>query len=161
MAPADLLQPLEGQRAETLRLIESLTAVDLDVVVRGDGRTVRQILCHLVNREHGIDFAMRRALAGEVLHLSPEEREQISRSEADPAPAGWDLGRIRSELVEARETLRQTFLVMVEEDLDRPIRWPEWPARTIRTSIPYMLEHEDSHLDELRAAVDRERKPVS
>jgi hypothetical protein len=160
MAPADLLQPLEGQRAETLRTIETLTAGDLVVVVRGDGRTVQQLLCHLVDREHGINFAIRRALEGEVLHLSQEEREQISRSEAAPAPAGWDLARIQTELVEARESLRQTFLLMEEEDLDRAIRWPEWPARTIRTSIPYMLEHEDSHLDELRAAVDRERKLV-
>jgi hypothetical protein len=160
MAPADLLQPLEGQRAETLRLIESLTAGDLDVLVRGDGRTVQQVLCHLVDREHGINFAIGRALEGEVLHLSQEGREQISRSETDPAPAGWDLARIRAELAEARESLRQTFLAMEEDDLDRAIRWPEWPARTIRTSIPYMLEHEDSHLDELRAAIERERKLV-
>jgi hypothetical protein len=160
MAPADLLLPLEGQRVETLRLIESLTAGDLDLVVRGDGRTVQQILCHLVDREHGINFAIRRALEGEVLRLSQEDREQISRSEADPAPAGWDLERIRAELVEVRESVRQTFLAMREDDLDRPIRWPEWPARTIRTSIPYMLEHEDSHLDELRSTMDRERKLV-
>lgn len=160
MAPAELLQPLEGQRAETLRLIESLTAGDLDLVVRGDGRTVGQILCHLVDREHGINFAIRRALEGEVVHLSQEEREQITRSEDDPVPADWDLARIRAELVEARESLRLTFLAMTEDDLDRAIRWPEWPARTIRTSIPYVLEHEDSHLDELRAAIDRERKPV-
>src|SRR3982074_2936938 len=112
MAPADLLQPLEGQRAETLRLIESLTAGDLDVLVRGDGRTVQQVLCHLVDREHGINFAIGRALEGEVLHLSQEGREQISRSETDPAPAGWDLARIRAELAEARESLRQTFLAM-------------------------------------------------
>jgi len=160
MAPADLLQPLEGQRAETLRLVESLTAGELDVVVRGDGRTVRQLLCHLVDREHGINFAIGRALEGHVLHLSQEDRERISQSEADPAPADWDLERIRVELVEAREGLRRTFLLMAEDDLDRAIRWPEWPARTIRTSIPYVLEHEDSHLDELRAAIDRERKLV-
>lgn len=161
MAPAALLQPLEGQREETLRVIESLTASDLDIVVRGDGRTVHQLLCHLIDREHGINFAIRRALEGEVLHLSQEDREQISRSEADPSPADWDLARIRAELVDAREILRQTCLGMKDEDLDLPIRWPEWPARTIRTSIPYMLEHEDSHMDELRAAVARERKPVS
>jgi hypothetical protein len=160
MAPADLLQPLEGQRAETLRLVESLRTGELDVVVRGDGRTVRQLLRHLVEREHGINFAIRRALEGEVVHLSHEGREQLSRSEADPAPADWDVERIRFELVEAREILRQTFLLMAEDDLDRAIRWPEWPARTIRTSIPYVLEHEDSHLDELRAAIDRERKLV-
>ena len=161
MAPAAVLQPLEGQREETLRLIESLTPVDLDIVVRGDGRTVHQLLCHLVDREHGINFAIRRALEGEVLHLSQEDKEQITRWEAGPSPADWDLARIRSELVDARESLRQTFLAMTDDDLDLRIKWPEWPARTIRTSIPYMLEHEDSHLDELRAAIERERKLVS
>jgi hypothetical protein len=161
MAPADLLLPLQGQREETLRVIESLASADLDIVVRGDGRTVHQVLCHLVDREHGINFAIRRALEGEVLRLSQEEKEQISRSEAEPAPSDWDLPRIRSELVDARESLRQTFMAMAEADLDLPIRWPEWPARTIRTSIPYMLEHEDSHLDELRAAVERERRAAS
>ena len=155
MAPADLLRPLEGQREQTLRVLDSLTEEDLEAVVPGDGRTVRQLLCHLVNREHGINFVIARALDGEVVHLSPEDREQISRAEADPAPADWDLDRIRRELAEAREGLRATFLAMSEEDLDRPLRWPEWPARSIRTSIPYMLEHEDSHLDELRAAVSR------
>jgi len=160
MAPADLLQPLEGQREETLRVIEALTAADLPIVVRGDGRTVHQLLCHLVDREHGINFAIRRALEGEVLHLSQEEKEQIVRSEADPSPLDWDLGRIRAELADARASLRQTFLGMREDDLDLPIRWPEWPARTIRTSIPYMLEHEDSHVDEVRAAVQRERRAV-
>ena len=161
MAPADLLQPLEGQREETLRVLDSLTSTDLDTVVRGDGRTVHQILCHLIDREHGINFAIRRALAGEVVHLSQEDKDQISRSESDPSPADWDLARIRQELMDARDSLRQTFLTMKDVDLDLPIRWPEWPARTIRTSIPYMLEHEDSHVDEVRAAVQRERQLAS
>ena len=161
MAPADLLQPLEGQREETLRVLDSLTSADLDTVVRGDGRTVHQILCHLIDREHGINFALRRALAGEVVHLRQEEKDQISRSESDPSPADWDLARIRQELMDARDSLRQTFLTMKDLDLDLPIRWPEWPARTIRTSIPYMLEHEDSHVDEVRAAVQRERQLAS
>jgi hypothetical protein len=160
MAPDALLQPLEGQREETLRVIESLTSADLGIVVRGDGRTVHQLLCHLVDREHGINFAIRRAVEGEVLHLSQEEKEQIVQWETGPSPAHWDLARIRAELAEARESLRQTFLAMTDADLDRPIRWPEWPARTIRTSIPYMLEHEDSHVDEVRAAVERERRPA-
>ena len=161
MAPADLLQPLQGQREETLRVLDSLGTPDLDIVVRGDGRTVHQILCHLVDREHGVNFAIRCALAGEVVHLGAKERLQISRSESDPSPAGWDLARIRAELIEARDGLCQTFLAMKEGDLDLPIRWPEWPARTIRTSIPYMLEHEDSHVDEVRATVQRDRKLAS
>ena len=157
MAPADLLRPLEGQREDTLRVLDSLSEGDLETQVRGDGRTVRQVLCHLIDREYGIIFAIDRALAGEVVRLSQEERDEIARAESDPAPAGWDLTRIRRELVEARETLRRTFSSMTEEDLDRPIRWPEWPARSIRTSIPYMLEHEDSHLDELREALPHAR----
>src|SRR2546429_3915180 len=115
MAPADLLQPLEGQREETLKVIDSLTPADLQLVVRGEGRTVHQLLCHLVDREHGINFAIRRALEGEVLHLSQEEKEQFARAEADPSPADWDLVRIRAELVDARESLRQTFLAMRDD----------------------------------------------
>jgi hypothetical protein len=157
MAPADLLRPLEGQREDTLRVLDSIGDGDLDTVVRGDGRTVRQVLCHLIDREYGVNFAISRALAGEIVHLSQEEREEIIRSESEPAPPDWDVGRIRSELLDVREALRRTFLAMTEEDLDRPIRWPEWPARSIRTSIPYMLEHEDSHLDELREALPRAR----
>src|SRR5215470_3324906 len=107
MAPADLLQPLQGQREETLRVLDSLGTTDLDIVVRGDGRTVHQLLCHLVDREHGINFAIRRALDGEVLHLTQEEREQINRFELTTAPRDWDLARIRSELVDAREDLRR------------------------------------------------------
>lgn len=157
MAPADLLRPLEGQREDTLRVLDSIGDDDLDTVVRGDGRTVRHVLCHLIDREHGVNFTISRALAGEIVHLSQEDRDEIIRSESEPAPAGWDVRRIRRELLEAREGLRRTFLGMNEEDLDRPIRWAEWPARSIRTSIPYMLEHEDSHLDELREALPRAR----
>jgi DinB superfamily len=157
MAPADLLRPLEGQREDTLQVVDSIAEDDLDAVVRGDGRTVRQVLCHLVDREHGINFAISRALAGEIVRLSQEERDEIVRSELEPAPSDWGIDRIRSELLEAREALRRTFLSMTEEDLYRPIRWPEWSARSIRTSIPYMLEHEDSHLDELREALPKAR----
>jgi hypothetical protein len=157
MAPADLLRPLEGQREDTLRVLDTLSDDDLETVVHGDGRTVRQVLCHLVDREYGTIFAIGRAVAGEVVRLSQEERDEIARSESEPAPSDWDLGRIRRELVEARESLRRMFSSMSEEDIDRPIRWPEWPARSIRTSIPYMLEHEDSHLDELREALPRAR----
>jgi uncharacterized damage-inducible protein DinB len=154
MAPADLLGPLEGQRAETLRVIDTLADEDLDAEVPGDGRTVRQLLCHLVNQHHGVNFAIAAAIEGEVLHLSPEGRADFSEAEYEPAPA-WNLARIRHELEETRDEQRRTFERMTEEDLDRPIRWPEWAARTVRSSIPYMLEHEDSHLDDLKAALQR------
>jgi hypothetical protein len=154
MAPADLLRPLEGQRTETLRVVDTLADEDLDAEVPGDGRTVRQLLCHLVNKDHGVNFAIAAAIEGEVLHLSPEGKADFSEAEYEPAPA-WGLPRIRLELVETRNELRRTFERMTEDDLDRPIRWPEWGARTVRSSIPYMLEHEDSHLDDLKAALQR------
>jgi hypothetical protein len=155
MAPGDLLRPLDGQRAETLQLIDSLSEDQLPTVVEGDGRTVGQILCHLVRREVGVTFVIEAALAGELLHLDQEAKEQLDVTEHEPA-AGWDLVRIRRELVEARQALHATFAKMTDEDLDRAIRWPMWPARTIRGSIPYMLEHEDSHLDDLRATIQGE-----
>jgi hypothetical protein len=154
MAPSDLLLPLEGQRTETLRVVGTLTEQDLDAEVPGDGRTIGQLLCHLVNQHHGVNFAIGAAIEGEVLHLSPAGRADFSEAEHEPAPA-WDLARIRRELEETRSELRRTFERMSEDDLDRPIRWPEWPARTVRSSIPYMLEHEDSHLDDLKAALQR------
>src|SRR5919199_481766 len=115
MAPSDLLRPLEGQREETLRVLDSLSEEDLEKEVPGSGQTVRQLLCHLVDREYGMNFAINRALAGEVVRLSQEDRDEITRAEHDPAPSDWDVSRIRRELVEARETLRQTFLSMSEE----------------------------------------------
>ena len=157
MAPGDLLRPLDGQRAETLRLIDSLSEDHLPLVVDGDGRTVGQILCHLVRHEVGVTFVIEAALEGELVHLSPEAREQLDVTEYEPAP-GWDLARIRQELIEARQALHATFARMSGDDLGRPIRWPMWPARTIRGSIPYMLEHEDSHLDDIRSTLQSARE---
>jgi hypothetical protein len=111
-------------------------------------------LAHLVSAELGEAFVIRRALDGELMHLSQEDRDSFNDAQADGA-ADWDLARARSELREALGTLREVFEAMTEEDLDRAVRWPEWPARTIRTSIPYMVEHEDSHLDEIRRALQR------
>ncbi|HEX6548710.1 MAG TPA: DinB family protein [Candidatus Dormibacteraeota bacterium] len=154
MAPADLLRPLEGQREETLRIVESLDADDLQRTDRGSGWTVRQLLGHLVSAELGMAFIIRRALEGELTHMGPDERDAFNEAQVENCQ-DWDVARIQSELQEARATLREVFGEMTEQDLDRPIRWPEWPARTIRTSIPYMLEHEDAHLDQVRSALDR------
>jgi uncharacterized damage-inducible protein DinB len=154
MAPADLLMPLEGQRQETLKCLDRLSDADLDRVFNGSGRTVRRIFAHLASAELGQAFLIRLAAEGEVVHMSTEDRDQFNQAEMDKAD-GWDCHRLRAELEEARATLREAFTELEEEDLDRAIRWPEWPARTIRSSIPYMLEHEDSHLDEVRRTVDR------
>lgn len=153
MAPADLLRPLEGQREETLRIIEALDESALERTDRDSGWTVRQLIGHLVSSELAMAFVIRRALDGDVMHLSPSDRDTFTQAQADSSGA-WDLPRCVSELKTARDTLRDVFLEMTEEDLDRAVRWPEWPARTIRTSIPYMLEHEDAHLDQVRRALD-------
>jgi hypothetical protein len=155
MAPADLLRPLEGQRAETLRVLDTLTETDLARIVRGGARTVGALLCHLVAREHEVTFAILNALDGRVVHLSPEERDRITEAQHAAPALDWDLARIRRELLSARAELRQAFASMGDDDLDLAIRWPEWAARTIRTSIPYLIEHEDSHIDELREALGR------
>ncbi len=155
MAPTDLLRPLEGQREETLRIVGSLSPEDLDRTDRESGWTVRQLFGHLVAAELGMAFVIRRALDGDVMHPSPEDRDAFNQASAEDV-AAWDVERIRQELIRARTTLREVFSTMAEEDLDQPVRWPDWPARTIRTSIPYMLEHEDAHLDQVQAALERD-----
>jgi len=152
MAPPDLLRPLEGQRELTLRVVEGLAPGDLERTDRQTGWTVRQLCGHLVSAELAVAFVIRRALDGEVMHLTQEERDSFNEAQVDGA-ADWDVSRIGSELRAALAALREVFEGMTEEDLDRAIRWPEWPARTIRTSIPYMVEHEDSHLDQIKEAL--------
>jgi uncharacterized damage-inducible protein DinB len=152
MAPPDLLRPLEGQRELTLRVVEGLSPGDLDRTDRQTGWTVRQLFGHLVSAELGEVFVIRRALEGELMHISEDDRDSFNEAQVEGA-ADWDAARIQSELKEALALLRELFEGMTEEDLDRGVRWPEWPARTIRTSIPYMVEHEDSHLDEIKQAL--------
>lgn len=153
MAPPDLLRPLEGQREETLRIVQGLDESALDRTDTSTGWTVRQTLAHLVSSELAIAFIIRRALDGDVLHLSPGDRDAFNEAQVQESHA-WDRDQCVRELSEARDGLREVFAAMTEEDLDRIVRWPDWPARTIRTSIPYMLEHEDSHLDSMRRALD-------
>ncbi len=153
MAPRDLLEPLDGQRQDTLKVLSSLSEADLDRVDEGTGWSIRAILGHVAAAERGEAFFIRRAARGEVIQMDLETRDGFNHESVEKT-AGWDLERLRGELVEARETLTEVFGDLTEDDLDRPIRWPEWPARTIRASIPYMLEHEDAHLDQVRRALD-------
>jgi uncharacterized damage-inducible protein DinB len=155
MAPRDLLAPLFGQREETLKVLDSLSAADLERIDDGSGWSVRAILGHIASAELGEAFFIRSAAQGEVIHMDAEARDGFNHDEAAKT-AGWTLERLRAELVEARDTLQGVFGELKEEDLDCAIRWPEWPARTIRASIPYMLEHEDAHVDQVRHAVDRD-----
>ena len=156
MASRDLLAPLIGQREETLKLLEDLSESDLD---REDeaGRSVRSIVAHLASAELGSAFVIRRAAEGDLLPISIEDRDRFNEAEAEKS-RDWDLQRLRGELADSRESLMEAFDGISEEDLDRHVKWPEWPARTIRTSIPYILEHEDAHVDEIRAALGRSRE---
>jgi len=152
MAPGDLLRPLEGQREETFRLLSVMTEADLDREDPETGWTVRQHLAHIATSELGEAFVIRRAADGEIVHMTREDRDEFNQSEVEKA-ARWPVDRLRQELETARAELREAFAALDEEDLDRSVRWPDWPARTIRTTIPYMLEHEDSHLDLMRRAL--------
>jgi uncharacterized damage-inducible protein DinB len=156
MAPGDLLKPLEGQRDETLRLLSGLSEADLAREEPDTGWTVRQHLCHIASAELGEAFVIRMAAQGELVHMTREDRDEFNEAEVEKC-ADWPLDRLKSELEDARANLREVFVELTEEDLDRPIRWPDWPARTIRTTIPYMLEHEDSHLDLVRRALEKSR----
>jgi uncharacterized damage-inducible protein DinB len=155
MAPRDLLTPLLGQREETLKVFETLTEADLERVDDGSGWSIRAILGHIASAELGEAFFIRSAAQGETIPMDAEARDGFNQDEVAKT-AGWSLDRCRSELTDARETLVEVFGALIEDDLDRQIRWPEWPARTIRASIPYMLEHEDSHVDQIRNALGRD-----
>lgn len=155
MAPRDLLAPLVGQREETLKVLESLSDADLDRVDEGTGWSVRAILGHIASAELGEAFFIRMAAAGELISMDAQARDSFNHDEAAKT-SGWSLARLRAELDESRATLAEVFGELREDDLDRAIRWPEWPARTIRASIPYMLEHEDAHIDQVREALGRD-----
>ncbi|HVC99722.1 MAG TPA: DinB family protein [Candidatus Dormibacteraeota bacterium] len=155
MAPRDLLAPLQGQREETFKVLDSLSEADLERVDESTGWSVRAILGHIASAELGEAFFIRSAAAGELIQMDADARDSFNHDEVAKV-GGWTLDRLRTEIDEARETLTEVFSELEEDDLDRAIRWPEWPARTIRASIPYMLEHEDAHIDQVRSALGHE-----
>lgn len=153
MAPRDLVAPLLGQREETIALLSTLTESDLDRIDGGTGWSVREILGHIASAQLGSAFFIRMAAAGEVIHMDVGDRDGFNIGETAKT-AGWSLARCRAELEDAAATLAEVFDGIAEEQLDNPIRWPEWPARTIRSSIPYMLEHEASHMSQIQRLVN-------
>jgi uncharacterized damage-inducible protein DinB len=155
MAPRDLLTPLLGQRDETLKVCDTLTDADLERVDDGSGWSIRAILGHIASAELGEAFFIRTAAQGDLIHMDADARDGFNHDEVAKTK-DWSLERCRAELTDARMTLVEVFAELTEEDLDRHIRWPEWQARTIRASIPYMLEHEDSHVDQIRNALGRD-----
>jgi uncharacterized damage-inducible protein DinB len=155
MAPRDLLTPLLGQREETLKVLDSLSEADLERIDDSSDWSIRAILGHLASAELGEAFFIRTAARGDLIHIDADARDGFNADERAKT-AGWSLARCREELKDARRTLVEVFTELVEEDLDRAIRWPDWPARTVRASIPYMVEHEDSHVDQIRHALGRD-----
>src|SRR5260221_2836274 len=155
MARRDLLTPLLGQREETLKVFDSLSDADLERIDDGSGWSIRAILGHIASAELREAFFIRTAAKGDVIHMDAQARDGFNHDEVAKT-AGWSLDRCKAELLDARETLAEVFGELTEEDLDRPIRWPEWPARTIRTSIPYIAQHQDAHVDQISNALVRD-----
>jgi uncharacterized damage-inducible protein DinB len=155
MAPSDLLTPLAGQREETFKVFDSLSEADLERIDDSSGWSIRAILGHIASTELGEAFFIRSAAQGDTIHMDSDIRDSFNQDEVAKT-VGWSLARCRAELEDSRETLVEVFGELTEDDLDKGIRWPEWPARTIRASIPYMLEHEDSHIDQIRNALGRD-----
>jgi uncharacterized damage-inducible protein DinB len=149
-----LLEPLERQRAETLELLDSLSEEQLAAVHAGSGWSVLEILAHVARAELGEAFLVRQTRDGQVIEMSVESRDSFNE-DGVAAADGWDRARLRAELDEARDGLREAFAGAGEPELDLPISWPEWPAKTIRESIPYMVAHEDEHVAQVRDAVGR------
>jgi len=144
--------PIDEQRARTMAVAATLTEADLDRTHRGTGWTVGQLLGHIAASELGSAFFIRRARDGEVIEMDLVSRDQFNELEVEKARS-LDLGALKAELADSAETMRAVLTELVEADLDKPIAWPEWPARTIRDSIPYIVQHEAEHLAQLEAAL--------
>src|ERR1700730_8927963 len=146
------LAPVDAQRVATLAVIESLTPSDLGRVNARTGWTVGQILGHVAASELGCAFFVRRAGEGDLIQMDLASRDQFNDLQTEKAGA-FDLDAIKTELSDSGEALRQVFEDLEETDLDKPIEWPEWPVRTIRDSIPYIVQHEAEHLADVRATI--------
>jgi uncharacterized damage-inducible protein DinB len=146
------IAPIEGQRARTLAVVESLSSGDLARVHRASGWTVGQLLGHIAGSELGSAFFVRRAAEGDLIEMDLASRDQFNELETEKALA-FDIGALRVELADSSEALREVFSELSEQDLEKPIVWPEWPARTIGESIPYIAEHEAEHLAQIEDAL--------
>jgi uncharacterized damage-inducible protein DinB len=152
MRVTDLLSSVAAERAKTLALLESLAPADLERVHPETRWTVGQILGHIAAAELGSAFFIRRAGEGELIEMDLAARDQFNELETEKA-AAFDLGALKSELADSAASLREVFDGLTEADLAKPIVWPEWPARTIGDSIPFIAGHEAEHRGHLQAAL--------
>ncbi len=147
-----MLAPVRRQRAETRDVLDSLTAEQLRSIHPGSGWSAGQILAHVARSELGEAFFIRQAKSGQVIEMSIPERDSFN-ADGVAAAGEWDAQQLRAELDESWASLEEAFGELSEADLDLPISWPEWPARTIRDSIAYMASHEAEHVAQVREAV--------
>jgi uncharacterized damage-inducible protein DinB len=147
------MAPIDAQRARTLAVVASLDEADVDRLHRETGWTVGQLLGHIAASELGSAFFIRRASEGELIEMDRSARDQFNDLESEKAKS-LDLRALTAELADSAETLHAVVETLGEADLDKPITWPEWPARTIRDSIPYMVQHEADHLAQVEAALN-------
>jgi uncharacterized damage-inducible protein DinB len=146
------MAPIDAQRVRTLAVVASLGEADVDRRHRETRWTVGQLLGHIAASELGTAFFIRRASEGELIEMDLSARDQFNELETEKAKS-LDLRALRTELADSAETLRTVIESLSEADLDKPIAWPEWPARTIRDSIPYMVQHEADHLAQVEVAL--------
>jgi uncharacterized damage-inducible protein DinB len=146
------MAPIDAQRSRTLDLIRSLRDADLGRIHPPTGWTVGQILGHIAASELGTSFFIRRAREGELIQMDVASRDQFNELETEKA-RHLDLEGLKAELADSNESLRDAFSELTETDLAKPIVWPEWPARTIGGSIPYMVDHEAGHLAQIESAL--------
>lgn len=152
MRDTALLAPVEAARHSTLEVVDSLTESDLKRVHEATGWTVGQLIGHIAASELGSAFFVRRAREGDLIEMDQASRDQFNDLETEKA-MDFALDRLRIELADAHDTLRDAFADIAEAELDKPIVWPEWPARTIGESVPYIAGHESEHLAHVSAAL--------
>ena len=152
MLRTKLLSPIHKQREKTLAVVETISEADLDRVHGPSGWTVRQLFGHIAAAQLGSAFIVRRAKEGDLIEMDLDARDQFNELEAEKA-SRFDLGQLKAELLDAISAVDEVFQELHTDDLQKPIVWPEWPAKNIKDSIHYMAAHEGEHLDQIRNAL--------
>ena len=152
MLQTKLLSAIHKQREKTLAVLETLSDADLDRVHGPSGWTVRQLFGHIAAAQLGSAFVIRRANEGDLIEMDLGARDQFNELETEKA-SRYDLGQLKAELLDANSAVEEVFEELHAGDLEKPIVWPEWPAKIIKDSIHYMAAHEGEHLDQIRNAL--------
>jgi uncharacterized RmlC-like cupin family protein/uncharacterized damage-inducible protein DinB len=152
MLETSLLSPIRKQREKTLAVLETLSKTDLDRVHGPSGWTVRQLFGHIAAAQLGAAFFVRRAKDGDLIEMDLGARDQFNELEVEKA-SRFDLGQLKAELQDSSSAVEEVFEELHAGDLEKPIVWPEWPAKNIKDSIHHMAAHEGEHLGQVREAL--------